>query len=134
MTKLNALKQQLIIWGGWTRYRESNISKVKSPQEIIEEIGRVGIYSHGTGYMDQRADNIPMVDWVAAIDRDITALPDKSHIVIIRAEFVEIVKGKMKETDRQFIKARKLRMSFEDYKSGLSSALIALLSMQPDPE
>lgn len=132
MTKINALKQQLHAWGGWTRYRESNISKVKSPQSIIEEIGRVGIYAHGTGWMDQRADNIRMNEWIAEIDNDINLLPDKELITILRAEYVELVfvGRKVKESDRQFIKARRLRMSLAEYKQILSSALIALLSMR----
>lgn len=120
MTKLNALKNELAAWGKYCRGVEHNLAgKVRSPSAKIEEIGRVGVFAQGTGFLDQRSETMKVPDWVAGIDAQVNRLTPKMRTVI-RAEYVL--------TGAVVIRARRIGLTVPAFRRAVSMALIDLLS------
>lgn len=120
MTKLDALKNELKIWGVYCIRSESNLAgRVRSPSATIEEIGRVGVFARGTGYLDQRSESQKLPDWIEAIDAKVNGLSPKMR-TIIRAEYAMI--------GAPLAKAQKVGLSVPAFRRLLSIALVDLLS------
>lgn len=120
MTRTQALKNELAAWGKYCRGVESHLAgNIRSPSGTMEEIGRVGIFASGTGFLDQRAETMHIPEWVQAIDNQVNRLTPKMRTVI-RAEFVE--------TGLIAIRARRIGLSVPAFRRALSMALIDLLN------
>ena len=119
-TKLESLKNELVAWGKYCRGSESHLAgNVRSPSGTIEEIGRVGVFASGTGFLDQRSETMRLPEWIESIDRRVNQLTPKMR-VIVRTEFVQ--------TGMMPIKARKIGLSAAAFKRMLAIALIQMLS------
>lgn len=120
MTKINALKNELVAWGKYCRGVESNLAgRIRSPSGTIEEIGRVGIFASGTGFLDQRSETMRLPEWVQAIDNQVNRLSPRMRTVI-RAEYAQ--SGLIE------IRARRIGLSVPAFRRALAMALIAMLS------
>ncbi len=120
MTKMDALKDELVAWGKYCRAVERNLAgQIRSPSAKIEEIGLVGVFAQGTGFLDQRSETIKLPDWVSGIDSHVNLLTPKMRTVI-RAEYVL--------TGPVVIRAKRIGLSVPAFKRALAIALIDLLS------
>lgn len=114
MSKRNLMEKRLWDYGQWSGRVTEAGNYGNSPSVKIEEIGRTGLNSHGTAYLDRSSETMMIPERHQAIDACVHMMPSK-YVRIFNAAFVYFIDKRTPKERHKFMRANYADLSLEAY-------------------